>query len=63
MGLGSAALVEDNQGLHGQQCQGEEAQSLEQRHPWLRAEAASLFFFFPLYVLLWYLSSRTKDES
>lgn len=65
MGLGSAALVEDNQELHGQQCQGEEAQSLEQRHPWLRAKAASsLFFFFsPLYVLLWYLSSRTKDES
>ena len=30
MWLGSAALVEDNQGLHGQQCQGDEAQSLEQ---------------------------------
>ena len=29
-GLGSAALAEDNQGLHGQQCQGDEAQSLEQ---------------------------------
>ena len=45
MWLGSAALAEDNQGLQGQQCQGEEAQSLEQQHP--RSEPKQLLLFFP----------------
>ena len=58
-GLGSAVLVEDDQGLRGQQCQREEAQSLEQRHPSSEPKQQLLLPppAAPLYVLLWDLSS------